>query len=231
MKYFKFNYKQMLMPTVFLTIIGTLVYIIPIMFAQVNDPIAYRRTANLVSFAIFLIIATIFIPVYEFSSLKTTKGSDLYYALPLTKRHVHFILFLKCLMELIVSYSVLYILGVLITFSRGFNFDYEWYLPVYFLGLIGVITYYAFNTVIFLRSNRIVDGILFILLYILAPFLVLNTITYIFGLYPNKTISFFPFNHILELFNYFDHIITKRYIEEAILFRMQNSLWIWSIDV
>src|SRR5690554_3515333 len=112
MKYFKFNYKQMLMPTVFLIIIGVIVYIVPIMFTQVNDPNAYSRTANLISLAIFLIIAAIFIPVYEFSSLKTNKGADLYYALPMTKRNLHFILFLKGLIELIVSYSSIYLLGV-----------------------------------------------------------------------------------------------------------------------
>lgn len=214
MKYLKLNYKRMLMPTLFLTIIGILVYVLPIMFARVPNSYSSYQTSNLIQFAIFLVAAAIFIPIYEFSSLKTTKGADLYYSLPLTKRKLHLTIYIKGLIELLVSYTIVFILGFIIVNLKDFNFQHRPYFPLFFIGLIGITSYYTFNTAIFLRSNRVIDGLIFILLYMITPFLVISSIIYIFS---NNyfIISMFPFNPLTESFNIFDRIITNAYIYEG----------------
>src|SRR5690554_428249 len=211
MKYLKLNYKRMLMPTLFLTIIGVLVYVLPIMFARVPNSYSGYQNSNVLSFAIFLVGAAIFIPIYEFSSLKTTKGADLYYSLPLTKRKLHLTIYIKGLIELLVSYTIVFILGFIIVNLKGFNFQHRPYFPLFFIGLIGITSYYTFNTAIFLRSNRLIDGLIFILLYMITAFLVISSMLHIYNA-SYSIISMFPFNPITESFSLYNRLITKKHV-------------------
>lgn len=171
MKYLRRNYKSMIMPTLFLSVVGIIVYVLPLLF-KFDYYFTNIFTTNLVWFLIYLIISAIFITVYEFSKIKTSRGSDMYYSLPLTKRKLHLQIYLKGLIELTVSYTIIYILGVLITLLRGYDFNFLFYIPLYFIGIIAYISYYSFNSVIFLRANRLTDGIIFIILYTITPIVI-----------------------------------------------------------
>lgn len=174
MKYLKQNYKRMIKPVVFLVIIGFLVYVLPILIGNVEDKLnssgmPYSGASNVAVLAIYLIGVAIFIPIYEFSVLKTKRGADLYYSLPINKKTLYTTLYVKGLIELTTAYVLVFILGIATTFIKGYPFNYVYYLPLFFGLLVGLILYYSFNVSVFLRSNSTIDGALFVVGYTFIP--------------------------------------------------------------
>jgi hypothetical protein len=159
----------MFMPFVFLTIIGIVSYVLPILL---NDVDSYIRGSSQIMVLIgYLVIVAIFIPIYEFAPLKSIRGADLYYSLPLDKKRLYLQFYLKGLIEIISSYIVVYILGFLGIVVKGYQLDLIYYIPLFFLLLVGVSLYYTFNVFIFSKANKTIDGIIFIILYMILPLL------------------------------------------------------------
>src|SRR5690554_687479 len=111
MRYFKNNYKNMLMPTMFLTILGVTIYTFPVLFNSYD-------LLNIESLLAFLLIISIFIPVYEYRVIKNKRGADLYYSLPLNRKHLNLQIFLKGLIEIITSTVLVMILTTLIYLTK-----------------------------------------------------------------------------------------------------------------
>lgn len=179
MKYFKYNYKKLIMPTIFITLIGLVFYTTPIMLARVRVNL---NNPGLSGLNTFLIIIAYFMPVYEFRVLKQKRGSDMLYGLPISKRELKFTIYLKGLIEIVISYTLIYVLTFIVVLMKGFNFYFIYYIPLYFLLLVGLISLYSFNTYIFNKANNTLDGIIFLIAFAIIPAFVYATIDRLFNI-------------------------------------------------
>ena len=220
MRYFKLNYKQLLMPTVFLTIVGIGMYLFPLIFENNLS----RLNTNLTSLSIFLIGACLLIPIYEFSPLKNKRGADMYYGLPLTKTKLYLKLYLKGLAEVLLAFTIIYVFGVLIVVLRGFPFTVIYYIPLYFLLLIGTGSYYSFNVFLFIKANRTIDGILFMGLYMIMPMFLVYSVTYLFEItsFVWANSSFVPFSPITYTVRVFEGYLINKPI---LAFSLENDVF------
>ena len=175
MRYFKNNYKKLIMPTVFLTIIGLAIYVIPISLVSSSFRLHVSDT-NVFAFSLFLIGISIFVPIYEFGFLKNKRGGDLYYSLPLTRSKLNFQVYLKGLIEIIVTYLIVFFLGLLVVKIKNFDLNYIYYLPMFFMFLLGLVALYSINSFIFSKANNIIDGIIFVLAYLIISFVVIEAL-------------------------------------------------------
>lgn len=200
MNYLKHNYKRMFMPLVSLTVIGVVIFTLPLLTVSVDKGSSYQYDSNITALAFYFIVVAIFIAVYEFSPLKNKRGADLYYGLPLNKKQLYTQFYVKGLLEIVISYSITFILGLAVTLLKGYDFNYLYYLPLFFMLLIAIIAYYTFNVFLFLRSNRTIDGVLFIILYIAVAFAVYAVGIHLFGF---KGEPFTPFQPITAISSFY----------------------------
>lgn len=175
MRYFKNNYKKMIMPTVFLTIIGIAIYVIPISLVSSYYPIHLGDT-NVFAFSLFLMGISIFIPIYEFGFVKSKRGGDLYYSLPITRGKLNLQFYLKGLIEIVVTYLIVFFLGLLVVKIKDFDLNFIYYLPMFLMFLMGLVALYSINCFIFSKANNIIDGIIFILAYLVISFVVIGAL-------------------------------------------------------
>lgn len=211
MRYFKNNYKKMIMPTIFLIIIGFVSYVLPLLIQYIGSHV----TTNTGGLAAFLIISGLFIPVYEGRVLKNKRGGDMFYSLPLNKTQLNFKIYLKGLIQIITAFLIVYLLGFITIIIRNYDFAYIQYIPMFFLSLIGIIGYYSFNWFAFSKGNSLIDGIIIIALYNILPlvvggsFLVLFIPKYSFS----RMTMYLPSSIIFTQANYYHHLLTNsRYI-------------------
>lgn len=174
MRYLKYNYKRMFMPFVFLTIIGIVFYALPIFLnsSGYNGGSYLGGVSNITTLLVYLIIVAIFIPVYEFAPLKNSRGADLYYSLPLNKKRLYLQFYLKGLIEIVLSYIIVFLLGLIGVAIKGYPVEFIYYIPLFFSLLLGAALYYTFNAFIFSKANRTIDGIIFIIIYLVIPIMI-----------------------------------------------------------
>ena len=176
----------MIMPIVFLTVIGIAIYVLPILLTNLRvdeNQAPLYGAANITALCVYLTIMAIFIPLYEFSPLKSRRGADLYYSLPLDRKRLYTQFYLKGLIELSVSYLIVFILGLLSSLVKGYHFEYIYYLPLFFLLLITMIGYYSFNVFLCIKNNRTIDTAIIIVLYMIVPYIFMFALSVLF----NKT--------------------------------------------
>lgn len=211
MKYFKNNYKKMYMPTLFLTIVGIIIYTLIPLFSSTYDNSSWNMI-NIEGLSIYLLVISVFVPIYEYKVLKSKRGADLYYSLPLSKSRLNLQIYLKGLIQIVVSFIAVFILTTLVYIIKDYGLNYFYLFLLFITSLIGVISLYSFNVFIFSKANNIIDGIIFVGIYLVISLLVLFSLDVIFAFNIKfKWIQFSPLNLIFGNNSYFENKL--KYIE------------------
>lgn len=198
----------MLMPTMFLTILGVTIYTFPVLFNSYD-------LLNIESLLAFLLIISIFIPVYEYRVIKNKRGADLYYSLPLNRKHLNLQIFLKGLIEIITSTVLVMILTTLIYLTKEYNINYLYLILFYLTAILSLISLYSFNVFIFKEANNIIDGIIFIGIYLLICMQFVYSLDILFSF--NTKLNFIQFSPLNLLFGNRSYFISKITKEEPAL--------------
>lgn len=211
MKYFKNNYKKMYMPTLFLTIVGIIIYTLIPLFSSPYDNSSWNMI-NIEGLSIYLLVISVFVPIYEYKVLKSKRGADLYYSLPLSKSRLNLQIYLKGLLQIVVSFIAVFILTTLVYIIKDYGLNYFYLFLLFLTSLIGVISLYSFNVFIFSKANNVIDGIIFVGIYLVISLLVLFSLDVIFAFNIKfKWIQFTPLNLIFGNNSYFEYKL--KYIE------------------
>lgn len=218
MRYLKYNYKRMFMPFVFLTIIGIVFYALPIFLnsSGYSGGSYLGGVSNIATLLIYLIIVAIFIPVYEFAPLKNTRGADLYYSLPIDKKRLYLQFYLKGLIEIVLSYIIVFLLGLIGVAIKGYPVEFIYYIPLFFSLLLGIALYYTFNVFVFSKANRIIDGVIFIVMYLVIPIMIYLFVLHLMLVVFKTNVSYYwidavmPISPLYIFGEYFTILIEKR---------------------
>lgn len=206
MKYLKHNYKEILKVTLLLSLFGILLYILPIF---IESGQYYKGVSNLTSLNIFLISISILVPIYNFSVLKTKRGADFYYSLPADKKTLNFQFYIKGLIEIILAFIVVYIVGFIAILIKGCGFNIINYLPLFGFYLIVITLYYSYNCFLFSTSNTTIDGVAFIFLQTILVYFFWGFLSEVFydniqniNIFTETTskMPFYPIFYVSEIF-------------------------------
>lgn len=209
LKFFFYELKRSIWPMVILTILGLLINIPAIITEDYSG--LYANT-NLNNFMVFLSIACVVTPVYEFAFLNKKRSIDNYYSLPLKRQSIIMFKFTCGYIKILLSYSITFFIGFMFIVIRHFNFYIEYYLSFYFLSVLLGLSLYAFFTFIYTRANSIIDGIIFIVFYLFIFTIVLNSVRELFYDLFNINFGrlfydFSPFNPLSKLASMYDKLI------------------------
>ncbi|AUD65839.1 hypothetical protein BK011_09125 [Tenericutes bacterium MZ-XQ] len=167
-KYLDYLIHKKWLQTLVMTIIPTLIMVLIITssrFARYSSG-GFRDPSELLISIIFMMIVMIVIVIFRFSSLRSAKEVDLYYALPISRQKLFLTHFIYGLLQVIFVWTILYFFS-LITVIAKTNGGYAegWLFLIYFIALFYIIILYSITVFVFLRANTIFDGIAFIILF------------------------------------------------------------------
>lgn len=203
--YFKYLLKTALKPSIFIFIVGMLVYPLVVTLSDIGEE--YTSSQIGLSVAFIAVLAYI-VPIARTSYLKKKTKIDYYYSLPIKRRTLANLNLLVGALEIIIPFTLTYFLGMLITYIKYSGYYYGYYFLLYF-SLIGLtIPLYIFNTFIASRANSVVDSVFFVLFYtfILWPISVILADVFAINIayYDTQLITFVPY---IDLGNYFNRLI------------------------
>lgn len=207
LNFFKLSLKRSIKPFVIILAMQLIFYIGPILILQ-------RPSTTQVGLIIAaLVILCYIVPVVQNSYLMNKKSVDTYYAMPISRRALMNTKLLTGLIVTIVSYTIVYYLGVMIMAIKFPEMLLINYIPLYFITVILGISIYVFNFFIASRANTMADAAFFIILYTFGLWLVILTIMtpleelnlkWLESFEYESYILFAPF---IEVGNYFNDLI------------------------
>ncbi len=214
-KFFCFELKKRLWALIVLAAVCTLPYIAKLSTMDLFYVYEHHDTGELttvllssqIGLALFALGALCFLsPVLTYSFKMNKRGVDAYYALPIKKEKLYLVKTMVGLLLVLVPFTVMYWSGFLTLLFRAENpYAMFWYLPAYFGSALLGICLFGFNAFLYTRANKIADGIVFMLAYILF-FATLNDYVvavsnYRWGNYDGDFITFGGLVHFGEVMN------------------------------
>lgn len=189
--------KRILLPLIIFTAIACVMYI----------PTADSTSANFVS--TILLDLCFVVPVMQYSYRMKKRSVDLWYSLPITRTKLMLVRTLSGLALVLIPYTLSYWLGFAVIACSENVFELSQYVPLFFASIgVGVLLYFV-NSFLFTRANTIKDGILFLLIWNLAPvlpFLTIGARLSVSGIL-SKPYLFFPLTPTFSVFDYFSDLI------------------------
>lgn len=196
-KYLVYELKKNLFTIGCLTLVATVLYVLPLIISRSIDQGAFYTLVWIIS-TIGGVMAGV-VPVWIFSYKMKKRSVDLYFSLPLSHTKILLTKFLIGLIAVFVPYTVAYWLGAFTVMGKfaelqavGYipqhfamlqaveylppypqTFQAVWYIPQYFASLIPIYIIYSISAFVFTRANRIIDGIIFIVFWTFAVGLVM----------------------------------------------------------
>lgn len=168
---FKADFKKSIKTIGFITIVGLLCFIVPLNFMEKDS-----RTTNIGLLITFVAILCYIIPIIQNNYKMNKRKVERIFALPVSKRAIANVKLLIGLLEIIITYTFLYILGFIVVGIRQPHFSLQYYIPLYFFILFFTIILYVLNFFLISRANNIFDAIVLLALwtfsiYIFASFI------------------------------------------------------------
>ncbi len=170
--YLKYELKKNLWAFVVIAAVCTIPYVIELSSKEMvwqYDSKIHIQPCGISSIAGTLTFLTFIIPILTYSFKMNKRSVDAYYSLPLKKEKIYFVKTLTGLFLTLGSFSIAYWLGFFtLLFREGNPYNMGWYVPAYF-GLLALGTLlYGFNSFIFTRGNKVADGVVFMIAYMLV---------------------------------------------------------------
>ncbi len=209
----KVDFKKGIKAISFMVIIGLLCYIVPVLIMEKDE-----GTTNIDFLITLLIISCYIIPIIQNSYKMNKRKADRVYALPISTKMLAHAKLIMGLLEIIISYTFLYILGFIVVACKQPNFMLHYYVPLYFIILLFAIILYVFNFFISSRANTIFDAILLVALWSFVFLIIVNVINQFIDLavfYSKKPVDklgvkAIPFYPIVICGNFYnDWIVSK----------------------
>lgn len=221
MRYFKYELKKSIWPTIILTILGILIYIPALAsndFVNPRNPII-----NLGLIASFLGMACTAVPIYELSYLMKKRSIDEYYSLPIKRSILITTKFLSGFLKILISYTIAFFLGLFVIIVKGHNLSIQYYFPYYLFSVILGFSLYAFNSFVYSRANTIIDGLIFINLYSTIFIFVVGTVHRIFS----NVFAYYSIKNIISSQSFSPLIFLTQYYDNLIRYGSGNNEIMW----
>ena len=165
-KYFVAELKKHLIPMVVLTVMLTTVHAIQL-FLRVSIFRPNNFNSAYLGFPIAALIAmTLIVPLFMFSFKMNARQIDMLYSLPIRREKIYLVKSLVGLITIAAPFTIMFWIGVLVTLTANIGFNYAGFLLVWLIGLVLMVFLFGFVAFIFTRANRIIDGIIIIVVYL-----------------------------------------------------------------
>ena len=214
--YFKESLFSNLKMTLFIFIIGLLIYPVVLLtndFTGYYDGnYGYKSTSQVGLAITYLAILCYIIPLFKFSYLHKKKQIDYYYSLPIKRKDLLNINLIIGFIQIIVPYTLIYFLGMGIVFLKTDIYHFIWYLPLYGISIYLALGLYLFNTFIYTRGNTSADGFILLVLYTFVFYLLYAAIENFDFVRINYNVNFdstlITFSPFVNIGNYYNqHIL------------------------
>lgn len=168
----KVEFKKCVKTIVFMIVIGLLCYIVPLLSMNKD-----AKETNIGVWIALVVGSCYIIPIIQNSYKMNKRKIDRVYALPISKRTLVHVKFITGLLEIIISYTIIYWFGFLLVAIKQPHFVLQYYVPLYGVVCLFVILIYTFYYFISSRANTIFDAILLVILWT-SVFIVIANLVY-----------------------------------------------------
>jgi len=154
-----------------------------------------------------IVIHAMLAPVLSFQSFKKRRNLDFFWAMPISRRTLFFVHYILGLVFVLIPYTASYLVNFLLSLRYVKHLSPLPYLPYFFIALfLGILIYTVF-TFSFNEANSVGDGIMFMHLHSLAPFMLLGAIMTVFDIKIEYVLGGIIYNPIAEIATVFSCMI------------------------
>ncbi|MBE7088794.1 MAG: hypothetical protein E7370_04685 [Clostridiales bacterium] len=192
-KYFLYEVKQALLPTIIFTAIACVIYILsiePSYFILSIEPsyfIYSDGTAGsccVFSVQTILMVLCTITPILNFAFKGKAREVDLWYSMPISREKLYAVKSAISILQALIPYTVAYWLGFLYVIAHKNIFFLQYYFYLYLISLALAVSLIGLNAFFFTRANNLVDGIANIFFISCVGALL---VFYIYQLFPIKS--------------------------------------------
>ena len=171
MKFFVYELKKNVWTLVVLTALATILYVVVqsasnVIWKSPSGQISVETPQIGVVYGELGVLCTL-VPVLMYSFKMNKRSVDEFYSLPIKREKIYLAKPLAGLILVMVPYAVAYWSGFLSVALRENYYHLGYYAAGYFGGVLFGLCLYGINSFAFARANRITDGIIFIVAYML----------------------------------------------------------------
>jgi len=174
-KYFSYEFKKNLILLLVLTVIASVITLIvtatsnfaPYRLCQwcCRRYIRYFSSSRIALPMIMFAVMCFIVPIIMFSFKMNSRQVDSLYSMSIRREKIYLVKSFVGLISVYVAYTIAFWAMVITTAFMPNAFYFSGFVVAYFLSLpIGLILF-GFNAFVFSRANRIIDGVIFVLIY------------------------------------------------------------------
>ncbi len=210
-KYFVYELKKSLFVMCALAVIAAAVYVITVL-SSADFLLDGHSHFPIEPIIIVGGAMCVIVPVWKLSYRMKKRSVDLYYSLPLSHTRILAVKLLVGLIVVFAPYTAAYWVGSFTAMAAvGKVTSSVVFLPVYFATLIPMVIVYSLTAFIFTRANRLVDGIVFIVLTGMSLAIVVEVVSEFLAqssIYINSQF-YAPFGGLTVVAEYFSYELIK----------------------
>lgn len=203
-KYFLYELKKSLFPIVALALIVSVVTVTGVFAAPTESGMPrYGMPQTGVGYAaVWAGLLAAFVPVWVFGYKTKKRSVDLYYSLPLSNMQILCVKYFIGLIAIVAPFTVGYFLGALsatVHYASGV-LSGGYYMLTYLACLPSLFCVYSICAFAFTRANRLLDGLVFIGLWIILPLFFFNFIARVidYDVFPEGYLCFSPLSLVAQ---------------------------------
>lgn len=224
-KLLRFEFRRILLPLCVLTGIATLLFLALVFY---TDYVGYTQRPllgggfglaegpknSMVWFpCVALCLLCTLAPALQFSYRMNKRGTDLWFSLPVRREKLLFARALGGLALIFVPYTVSFWAGIAYIATQPNYFDFALYAELYALSLPLGVCFYGVQAFLFTRANRVGDGVVFMLGWLLLlalPLIYLQNHTTIYTeIGAENSLIYFTCGPLAITFEQFDKILLE----------------------
>ncbi|MCL2556310.1 MAG: hypothetical protein FWE03_04770 [Firmicutes bacterium] len=174
-KYFSYEFKKSLIPVLVLLVMATVITVIFTATANFaprswfNDwtgEMIYTIPPSRLSVPIILFAIMCFVvPMVVFSFKMNSRQIDSLYSMSIKRCKIYLVKAIIGLIAVFIAYTVSFWSMVIITAAMPNGFVFSGFVVAYFLSLPIGFGIFGFNAFVFSRANRVLDGVIFVIIY------------------------------------------------------------------
>lgn len=198
-----------------------LIYIVALCYSR-NFKLNLATPSPIASFNILLIVFILLSPLYIFHYKSSRNKADTYFSLPISKRSLLNTRALVVLIDILIAYSIAFIIGILISLTREGFFDSTntlLIIPYYLLSILAILPSFFISLFIANKGNNEVDRVLYVAFYIYG-------ISFVISAFNNYLLNYFPDNSFIkskEVSNFFSLIAPTIYINNTFSYVLKSN--------
>ena len=171
-KYFLYELKKNAFAICFLAVFAIAEYTIPLM-SQKAEYLKFNNNFAQISFTAGFIACMV--PVWVFNYRMKRRSVDLYFSLPLSHTKILTVKYLIGLIAVFLPYTLAFWLGSFVIMYKLHGIYNLAYIPaLYACSLLPIFCLYTLVSFIYTRANKPVDGLVFVIMWMFAGWLLIN---------------------------------------------------------